>query len=66
MLTLEDIKLYENDEVVIYFSYEGNDVEFNGNMKMTQKQFLASRQSGDEYLAKCILQRELHWWINKG
>ncbi|WML44075.1 hypothetical protein [Neobacillus sp. PS3-40] len=65
MLTLENIGLNEDGVVEISFSYEGESVNFKGQMKMTPKEFMASRGHGDVYLAECILQRELNWWINK-
>jgi hypothetical protein len=66
LLTLNNIELDEYmDEVVIRFTYEGDNVEFKGTMRLSPEEFLASREQGDEYLVNCILQRELHWWINQ-
>jgi hypothetical protein len=63
-LHFENIELID-DEVVIYFTYEGEDVDFKREMKMSPKEFMESRHKGDDYLAECILQRELNWWINQ-
>jgi hypothetical protein len=32
---------------------------------MPPKEFMESRHKGDDYLAECILQHELNWWINQ-
>ncbi|MGD6896096.1 hypothetical protein [Bacillus infantis] len=66
MITLIDIKQDEKDEnkINIDFSYEGENMTFNGQLFLTPNEFLASRHKGDDYMLKCILQREIQFLIN--
>jgi hypothetical protein len=68
VLTLNNIGLNDEGVVVINFAYEGENITFDGEMKLTQEQYIESYHNGDEYLHEFVeytLQRELHRWMNQ-
>jgi hypothetical protein len=66
MFTLENILLNEEDELVISFSYERGNVWFEGEIKTTKEQFIASHHDDDELLLdyiNSVLQREFDFLV---
>ncbi|MGD6831415.1 hypothetical protein ACQCT5_04595 [Sutcliffiella halmapala] len=64
MITLENIGLDENeDKVIVDFTYDGDQMEFKGKLKMTQDEFVESRKYGDLFMLESIVRNELNAWL---
>ncbi|MCG6796364.1 hypothetical protein [Geobacillus sp. YHL] len=60
--SIEDKSL---DHVIIHFTYNGDQLECKGQVRLSPKEYEASGNGKDnEYLVKCILARELHYLVN--
>lgn len=65
MITLEDIVLENKETIVIAFSYEGENMEFKGNMRIGKENWIESKlcQEDDIDMIKGIVYQELMGWV---
>jgi len=64
MINIEEV-IYHNEGVTVHFTYKGDDIEFDGHIRLSPKEYKASGNGEDlEYLVKCVLARELHHLVN--
>ncbi|WP_243356913.1 hypothetical protein [Bacillus litorisediminis] len=66
MLTLENIKLQDDKDIIISFSYEGNQMDFIGTMKLGKEKWINYKvlKVPDFEMVRQLLARELDYIVN--